>query len=121
MKAKPFNLLKPMIPPLTVWDRIYNWVTTQARIVIFIVIILVTVAFVGKVVVDTEAKNKKKELDNLFQQLSFYATASEPDVRRIVRRADVYSDINSKHTSFTFLIEEVYQILGNSSSELTIE
>jgi len=118
MKSKPFNLLKPMQPPLTMWDKVYNWVTTQARLVLTVVIILITLAFVAKVVVDTEAKNKSKQLSNLMDQLSFYSNTIEPEVRKNIRKVDVYAQLNRKSSQISPVIEEIYQIIGSSSNEL---
>ncbi|RMD76880.1 hypothetical protein D6810_02745 [Candidatus Dojkabacteria bacterium] len=120
MKSRVFNLLEPIQPPLTLWDRVYIWVTNQARIVIAIVIILLTIAFFAKVIVDTEAKNKTKQIGNLMNQISFYSESIEPKIRSLIRRVDVYDELNQSSSQLSEILDEVYQILGTSSNELTV-
>lgn len=120
MKQKPFNLLKPVQPPKTVWDKIYEWILSRARVVIMFVIILITVAFIAKVVVDTDAKNKNKQVDNGLTELSFFSQSTEPNIRFLIRKIDNYKRLNQNYARYSNILEEVYRVLGNSANEVTV-
>lgn len=120
MNSKPFNLLKPVQPPKTVWDKIYDWVLLRARVVIMFVIILITAVFISKVVVDTDAKNKNKQVDNGLKELSFYSQTTEPNIRLLIRKVDNYKKLNQKYSRYSNILEEVYRVLGNSANEVTV-
>ncbi len=120
-KSVTFNLLKPLQPPKTAWDKIYDWIVDKARIVVLVTIILIAAAFVAKVVVDTDAKNKNKQIDSLTQRLGFYAAEVEPRLRLIATKTDTYQKIWNKASSYAPIIEEIYSYVDNPGADLTIK
>jgi len=120
-KSVTFNLLKPLQPPKTAWDKIYDWIVDKARIVVLVTIILIAAAFVAKVVVDTDAKNKNKQIDSLTQRLSFYTAEVEPRLRLLAIKTDSYQKIWNKSSSYSTIIKEIYSYVDNPGADLTIK
>src|SRR5688572_23715853 len=106
-RAVTFNLLKPLPSPKTAWDKIYDWVLGRARIVILITIILIALAFIAKVVVDTDAKNKDKSIDTLTTRLQFYATSSEPVFRTFSAKTDNYIKVWNGSSGISAAVTEI--------------
>lgn len=120
-KSVTFNLLKPLQPPKTAWDKIYDWIVDKARIVVLVTIILIAVAFVAKVVVDTDAKNKNKQIDALTQRLSFYSAEVEPRLRLLATKTDSYQRIWNSASDYSPIIKEIYSYVDNPGADLTIK
>ncbi len=120
-KSVTFNLLKPLQPPKTAWDKIYDWIVDKARIVVLVTIILIAAAFVAKVVVDTDAKNKNKQIDALNQRLSFYSAEVEPRLRLLATKTDVYQKIWNGSSDYAPIIKEIYSYVDNPGADLTIK
>jgi hypothetical protein len=108
MKYKrPFNLLEPIKPPTTLWDKIYDWVLWRARIVVLVTIISITLIFIGKVIVDTDAKNKTKEIASIQSKLRVLETSYEPEFRNLFRRQDSYTKVWNASNYYSDIIREV--------------
>jgi hypothetical protein len=116
-----FNLLKPVEPPPTVWDKIYNWILGKARIVILITELLIAVAFVGKVIEDTIAKNKDKEIESIKTELSFYANSKEAQFREIQRKEVQYNLLWTNSSGYYKILKEIYSIIPNTGAEITVK
>lgn len=119
-KKRIFNLLKPEVPPLTVWDKIYDWLIQRARIVIVFTEILVVIAFMSKVVVDTQAKNKEKKIEQLNNEVRFFALEKEPKFREIQAKDSDYRLLWNQMNKYSEILTEVYSYLGNTSSDLNV-
>jgi len=117
---RTFNLLKPIELPPTIWDKVYNWILINARVVILITELLIVVAFLGKVIQDTEAKNKDKEITSAKSELAFYAPDREPMYRDIQQRASQYGLIWNNSSSYTNILKEVYSYISNPGTEISI-
>ena len=120
MKSRSFNLLKPLEPPKTVWDKIYDWLLGRARIVILITEILIAIAFFAKVIQDTDAKNKENTIAQLTSELSFYSGNLEPRYRTLITKNDTYQNLWNNSTSYSYLISQVYSYISNSASKINI-
>jgi hypothetical protein len=120
-RAVTFNLLKPLLPPKTAWDKIYDWVLGRARIVILITIILIALAFIAKVVVDTDAKNKDKSIDTLTTRLQFYATSSEPVFRTFSAKTDNYVKVWNGSSGISSAVTEIYSYIPDQNADITIK
>ncbi|MEP7103935.1 MAG: hypothetical protein ABI721_04485 [Candidatus Dojkabacteria bacterium] len=120
-KSVTFNLLKPLQPPKTAWDKIYDWIVDKARYVVMVTIILIAAAFVAKVIVDTDAKNKKKQIDSLTERLNFYATDVEPKLRLFATKEDVYTKLWDSSSNSADIIKEIYSYVTNPGADLTIK
>jgi hypothetical protein len=104
---RPFNLLEPIKPPTTLWDKIYDWVLWRARVIVLITIILITLIFVGKVIVDTDAKNKMKEIATIESKLDVLEASYEPEFRNLFRREDAYMKLWNASNYYTDIIREI--------------
>ena len=119
-KKRIFNLLKPVQPPQTVWDKIYFWIVGKARLVIIFAELLIAIAFVSKVVVDTNAKNKTEVVQGLFTEANFYSREKESEYRKIIGKDENYQKIWSQSSSMTPIIDEILNYIPNPASEITI-
>lgn len=115
-----FNLLKPIQPPATFWDKTYDWILGKARIVILITELLIVFAFVAKVVVDTQARTKEEQIQSLKGELGFYATQREPLFRDIQRRDGAYQKIWTGNSKYTDVLNEIYSYVQNPGVQLTV-
>lgn len=119
MRKRIFNLLKPVEPPKTVWDKIYDFILYRARIVILITQILIVLAFGGKVIVDTVAKNLDQEIETLQQQLQFLSTL-EPQVREIQKKDSLYRNLWKTSYEYNDIFNEVISYIVNPGAEITV-
>ncbi len=119
-RRKIFNLLKPIEPPLTAWDKVYLWIVNRARVVILITELLISFAFVGKVIEDTSAKNKEKMVDKLVSELKFYAVEQEPFFRNIQRKGGDYIKVWNSSSGYYSILNEIYSYIPDLPSDLTV-
>lgn len=120
-KSVTFNLLKPLQPPKTAWDKIYDWILGRARIVVLATIILIALAFVAKVVVDTDAKNKDKAIAGLEIRLDFYTVKIEPDLRAFAAKEDNYIKLWNGSSGITEAVAEIYSYISDPSADITVK
>ncbi len=115
-----FNLLKPVTPPPSAWDKIYEWILGKARIVVLITEIIIAVAFVFKVIEDTTAKNKDKQIDQLNSELTLYSQQLEPEFRQIQNKAGDYIVLWDSSSEYNNVINEVFSYIENPSSDVSV-
>lgn len=116
---RPFNLLQPIKSPTTLWDKIYDWVLWRARVIILVTIITITLIFIGKVIVDTDAKNKTKEIASIESKLRVLEASYEPEFRNLFRRQDSYVKLWNASHYYTDVIREINSYV-TSDVELSI-
>lgn len=119
-KKRIFNLLKPILPPKTVWDKVYDWVINRARVVVLIAEVFIVVAFAVKVGVDTNAKNKQKNIDRLTREISIYAVDKEPKFRQLFRIDSDYVRLWEISSNNHDVITEIYSYIKNPASDITV-
>lgn len=115
-----FNLLKPVQPPATFWDKFYDWILNRARVVILITELLIVAAFVGKVIVDTQARNKDEQIENLRAEVGFYAANREPIFRDFQRRDVTYQQIWRNVSQYNQVLNEIYSYVRTPGVQLTV-
>lgn len=120
MKRRAFNLLKPLEPPKTVWDKVYDWILWRARIVILITEILIVIAFFAKVIQDTDAKNKENEINRINSELRFYAPSLEPQFRVIESKDNNYKNLWNNSAQYYAVLNEMYSYISNSSAQVNL-
>jgi hypothetical protein len=118
---KTFNLLKPVTPPKTYWDKIYDWLVDRAKIIILFTQFVIVLAFVTKVIVDTQAKGKEKKIEALESELAFYQTVQEPLFRRIHTQQFDYRALWNGSSAYADVINEVYAYISNPSAEISMK
>lgn len=117
---RTFNLLKPLPPPKTLWDKIYDWIVSRARVIVLVVVIAMAIIFVIKVGVDTDGKNKMREIETLQSQLQQFATNDEPRFREIIRKEDNYIKLWNTSPAYASVLAEVYSYISNNLSDIQI-
>lgn len=115
-----FNLLKPYTPPATGWDKVYEFIVSRARIVLLVVELIVIVSFVGKVVVDTEAKRLDDEIKLADRQLQTLQQSIEPSLRLLQDKSEVYRRLWNQSNSYTAVSRELNTILSNIGTSLIV-
>lgn len=117
---KSFNLLKPELPPPSAWDRIYDWIVTRARVVVVVCEILIVLAFIGKVIVDIQAKDINEALEEKSTTLAQFFGTIEGELRDIQQRAGVYRNVWEFSNSFSSILKEVQSYITNPGVKVTI-
>ncbi len=115
-----FNLLRPIDPPKTAWDKVYEWLLGKAKIVIIVSQVIIALAFFAKIVVDTTAKRKEKEIAELENQLLFYQAQYEPGFRKLQLKDTEYAKLWNQSSSYASIVQEVYSYLENPNAEITV-
>jgi len=119
-KQRIFNLLKPYVPPSSSWDRVYDWLLNRARIIMVFAEIIVVAAFVGKVVVDVQAKNLTEQVESNQAELNRFAQTIEKDIRRVQQKADAYQKIWNGSSGYSDVLAEIHSFISNPSAEVII-
>lgn len=115
-----FNLLKPVEPPTTAWDKVYEWLLGKARIVVLITELIIAVTFVFKVIEDTAAKNKEKQIEQLSGELNIYTENLEPKFKAIQGKTSDYMFVWEHSSNYTPIINEVFSYIENPSVDLSV-
>jgi hypothetical protein len=115
-----FNLLKPIERPKTLWDKVYDWVVGKARVVVLVAELVIAIAFVSKVVVDTQAKNKTKAIERLGTEIQFYS-AKEAEFRKVQKKVNDYLKLWDKTSNAAAILTEVYSYIPNPGDEISIK
>jgi len=116
-----FNLLKPLEEPKDYWDRIYEWLTTRAKIVVLFVEILMVVAFVLKITVDNIGKNGEQEYEKLNIEATLLSTQYENEFREIQRNEIEYKKLWRNGSGFADILEEVDSYIENVGTDFSIK
>ncbi|BCX13652.1 MAG: hypothetical protein KatS3mg085_184 [Candidatus Dojkabacteria bacterium] len=125
-KRHIFNLLKPVEPPKTVWDKIYDWILTRAKIVMMLAEVFIAIAFFSKVIVDTQAKSKIETINSFTAQARLYVDENGVANARLSR----YSEIQARSSDYVKLwngssnlatvLEEIYSYIPNQVADVNV-
>lgn len=121
MQKVVFNLLKPLTPPPTVWDKVYQWVLFRARIVIMIMELIVVLAFVLKIIEDTNARNKEKYIERLQSELAFFSSEIEPEIRNFQIRGTNYALIWEDSQIVSPILKEIFSYIQNTGAQVAVK
>lgn len=119
MSLKGFNLLKKQVAPPTAWEKIYTWVLGTARVIVIIAELVVVVAFVTRIVVDTQGSRLDKKLKNREATLGAFSE-SEAKYRSIQNRASNYQTLWENSSNYTPALKELDTLLSGGFSDLSI-
>lgn len=127
MKPKPekirhkiFNLLKPELPPPTAWDKIYDYIATRARIIVLVGEILLVICFVGKVLVDIQAKDINEALDTKSRDLASFFGTIEPELRQLQQKSRSYKSIWEGSSKYNEVLNEILSYIPNPGVNIII-
>lgn len=115
-----FNLLKPIQEPKSSWDKIYDFILGNARIVLLIVEIIMVGLFFAKVIVDNVEKNKLQEFEAVQLQLKSLEDQYEEKFRSIQARTVDYIDLWSVTKQYYPILEEVSEYIGNPTNQFSL-
>ena len=82
--------------------------------------IAVAAAFIGKVVVDVQAKNLDDAIKNKDFELQAFATSSEPTLRTLQQKALNYAKVWDASSSYADVLKEMDTYIPNTGSNLSI-
>lgn len=120
-KKHIFNLLKPIEPPLTSWDMVYEWLVGKAKFVIMFTQVIIAITFFAKVVLDTLAKNKEKQIESLEEELSYYTGEEKrPLYWTIQNKERNYHELWTKSSNFHNLLTEIYSYIPNIGADISV-
>jgi len=120
MAEKFFNLLTPVKKPKTYWDKIYDWVLNQAKLVIFIVEILIVIAFVLRVVIDNTAKERRENFDEIAIQIQNLEDNYEQEIRQTQRKESEYTKIWQRSFNYSEALSEIVNYVGVPQDEFAV-
>lgn len=115
-----FNLLQPKPAPPTAWDNIYFWLVDKARVVLIISELIVAVVFVGKVIVDTQARSLDERVRQLDEQYRANYSTNEARLRTLQQKSQAYVDVWEASSGYADLLGEINSYLGVSSAKISI-
>lgn len=119
MGLRGFNLLKKQADPPTAWEKIYTWVLGTARIIIIIVEFIVVISFGTRIIVDTQAKQLDKKIEDKQRSLSAFST-QEADYRKTQMKMSNYKAIWQNSSNYSELLREIDNYLNSNFSNLSI-
>lgn len=119
-KTRIFNLLKPYKPPPTAWDKIYEWLVTRARAIMVIAELLVVISFVGKIVVDVQAKNLDDQIIAGQGTLGRLSVSVEPTIRKIQQKSEAYLNIWNASSGYADILDEIHTYVANPSEDIVV-
>lgn len=119
-KRRGFNLLKPYLSPPTAWDKIYEWILGKARVIILLVEVVVVAAFIGKVVVDIQAKNLTELVTAKNGELSRFAVTVEPQIRKVQQKSESYLKLWNASSGYSAVLTEIHSYIPNTAAEIVI-
>ncbi|MDQ6985571.1 MAG: hypothetical protein Q9M91_02060 [Candidatus Dojkabacteria bacterium] len=115
-----FNLLKPIEQPLTSWDRVYEWLIGRAKIIIMVTQAVIAITFFAKVALDTIAKSKDDQIEELNNQIILYTTEREPRYRLIQNKEVNYRNMWSSSRKVAPVLRELYSYIPNIGTDVVI-
>lgn len=115
-----FNLLQPIKEPRSSWDRVYDWIVTRAKVVVLFAEILIIIGFVGKVIVDNEAKNKYQEYKTVADNVRFFEQTQEAEFLQIQAMEKDYRELWDKASNFSVIITEIIGYIQNPANKIVI-
>lgn len=115
-----FNLLKPYQPPLTGWDKIYDWLIGKARVIMIVAEIIVAVTFVTKVIVDTQAAALEDEIERKDAELQEFEVSTEPALRTMQNKVKSYKDLWNTAPAYSSVLAEADSFLINQGADFMI-
>lgn len=119
-QKKVFNLLKPYKPPLTGWDKVYDWLIGKARVIMIVAEIIVAITFVIKVVVDTQAKALEDEIQRKNTELAQFQISTEPALRTMQNKVTVYRQLWNSATQYAPVLAELDSFIVNQGADLLV-
>ncbi len=119
--ARTFNLIKPVEPPKSYWDKVYEWVVSRAKVIFIVCEVLIVTAFALKVVVDNSANSRKEVFQELKNQSAFYEAQYEQEIRRTQSKSFEYLKLWNGSSQMAEILQEVYGYLPASSNEITVK
>ncbi len=106
-KKAGFNFLRPQLAQEDRWDKIYNWVSSTARVIVMVTEVVVIAVFVIRVVVDRTARDLNKQLEDNKAQLDDLSD-EEQAIREIQKDTQTYTNLWNASSGFAEVISEVY-------------
>lgn len=114
-----FNLLRQQLGNEDKWDKIYEWITNTAKVLVIFTELIIVCVFVVRVVVDRRARELTKLLDYNKTQLEALAPI-ENDVRMAQQDIADFRTIWTQSSSYLPIIEEIYNLNKSLTNKLSI-
>lgn len=82
--------------------------------------IIVAITFVGKVVIDTHAKNLEDQIKLRDFELQQFAVTVEPILRKLQNKGTMYTNLWNGATQYADIVAEIHSLLPNPGAEVLI-
>jgi hypothetical protein len=118
---RTFNLLIPLEPPKTYWDKIYDWLLSRAKVIIMVIEVLIVITFFSKVLVDNYGKNLKQQYNKIKTEIDV-ESKNEIEFRAYQQKEIDYKNLWDYSNQYSVVIAEVYSYLSpNAEVAVQIE
>jgi hypothetical protein len=111
---KTFNLLTPLEPPKTYWDKVYEWLVSKAKIVLMIIEVLIVITFFSKILVDNYGKNLKQQYNKIKTEIDV-ESGNEAAFRKYQQKETDYKKLWDYSTNYSLIIAEIYSYLATNA------
>jgi hypothetical protein len=120
MEKKAINLLQKKGAPPTFWEKLYDWVTNTARVVVIVVELFVLGAFGWRFWLDRRVKDLEEEI-RIKGEVLKSLTTQEAEVRELQSRIDTYKNLWAQSSNLLPVIQEVDSYISEDIKDLKID
>ncbi len=118
MEKKFINLLEDRGAPPTFWEKLYDWITNAARIVIIVTQLFIIGAFGWRFWLDRELNNLEDGIEEKGGALKNLAE-QEQEIRIIQNRLNAYNEVWTGSSNHTPVIKEAFRHIPNNINDFS--
>lgn len=119
MSLKGFNLLQDATVPPDAWDKVYEWVTKVGRVLVMVVELIVVIAFVSRIVIDTQTKELQKQND-AYSKILAASQTNELHYRDYQKRFESYKTLWNNASSYEKIVSDIVKLTPSNIDNLAI-
>jgi len=119
MEKKAINLLQKKGAPPTFWEKLYDWITNTARVVVIFIELLVLGAFGWRFWLDRRVTNLEDEIKTKGEILK-NLSSQEAEIRELQNRISTYKNLWVKSSNLYPVLQEVNSFIDEDTQELAM-
>lgn len=119
MDKKNINLLQQRGAPPTFWEKLYDWVTNSARIIVIVVELLVLGAFGWRFFLDRKLKDINEDIEVYGEALKNLSD-EEQDIRIYQTKMHTYEELWDKSSNMHPILKEVNSYIPSNTKGLSV-
>ena len=119
MPKKTVNLLQERTAPPTFWERVYEWVTNTARLIVIFVEILVLVAFGWRFWLDRQLNDINEEIERKGEILK-NLSEQESEIRLLQTKINTFDELWNQSSNLSPVFVEVNSYIPTGVENLNV-